>query len=298
MKRILVALDGSSESEQVLQEIARLGTRETAIDLIHVVEDPHHEVPDVGAEVEDLAEDYLRRAAASIKGRAVQIHLWRGRPEEEIPRAAERLHADLIALSTHARKGLSHLFLGSVASAVVRNATIPVLLTRPGMPRPRRGLERILVPVDRSDPTLPILGPVRTLAAYTGAEVVLLQVVTPLIVGDPVTGFTPLGVPDPLPDPGPALDALARELTKEGVLARGVVVHGDPAERILEQAKDLRADLIAMGTSGRKGLSRLMLGSVAEAVVRHMDRAILLQRTPTPAELSARAHGSHDQGAE
>jgi nucleotide-binding universal stress UspA family protein len=297
MRRILVALDGSSESEQILGEVARIGSAETAVDLVHVLDRPQHEIPNAGASLEDVAEEYLHRAAGRLPGRRIRTFLWRGEPEEEIPRAAEALHADLIAMTTHARRGLSHLLMGSVAEAVVRTTSLPVLLTRPGLERPVRPLERILVAVDGTEKSRIACTTARELAAESGAELVLLQVVEPVLVVDPVTGFTPIGIPDPAPDPMPALEDLARRLRQDGVAARALVTHGAAAGRILDGARAVDADLIVLSTLGRRGLSRIMLGSVAEEVVRHMDRPVLLQRVAPVMEAKRQAQ-THSQGAD
>jgi nucleotide-binding universal stress UspA family protein len=298
VNRILVALDGSSESEQILGEVSRIGSRRTSVDLLHVLSSPHHEIPNAGAELEDVAEDYLRRAAGRISDRTVRTYLWRGDPELEIPHAAEALHADLIAMTTHARRGLSSLLMGSVAQAVARLSALPILMTRPGLETPDRPLQRIMVPVDGTEQSAAICTVVRDLAAESGAEVVFFQAVTPLLVVDPVTGFTPLGVPEPLPDPTGGLEKLALQFSREGIPARAVVAHGAAADQILQQARKMDADLIAMSTSARRGLSRLVLGSVAEAVVRHMDRPVLLHRAPSRAEATSRAQEVHAHGAD
>jgi nucleotide-binding universal stress UspA family protein len=290
VKRILVALDGSAESEQILGEVSRIGSADTDVHLLHVLENPRHEVPNAGARVEDLAEEYLRQAAGRIPGRKVRTSLWRGEPEVEIPRAADALHADLIAMTTHARHGLSHLLMGSVAEAVVRNTFLPVLLTRPGLDQPAGPLHRILVAVDGTEKSRVACSTARELAVESGAEIVLLQVVVPLIIGDPVTGFTPIGVPDPAPDPEPVLEDLASRFRKDGLSARVLVSHGAAADRILEEARSVQADLIVLSTEGRRGLSRLVLGSVAENVIRHMDRAVLLQRTVPKTEAREQVH--------
>ena len=298
MQRILVALDGSPESEQILGEVERISTRHTAVDLLHVLPHPHQEVPNLGVDLEDVAETYLEQAAGRIPDRTVRTFLWRGDPQEEILKAARSLKSDLIALTTHARRGLSHLLMGSVAEAVVRNATVPVLLTRPGLARPRKPLERILVPIDATDQSHEVSGTVKDLVADSSAEVILLRVVVPIVVGDPVTGFTPIGVPEPLPDPTPSVEKFAHQLAEEGVKARAVVTFGAAADQILQQAKTLDVDLIAMATAGRKGLRRLMIGSVAEDVVRHTDRPVLLHRIATKAETATQVHQSHVHGAD
>src|SRR5437762_7005085 len=113
MQRILVALDGSPESEQILGEVERVSTRHTPIDLLHVLPHPRQEVPNLGVDLEDVAEIYLEQAAGRIQDRTVRTFLWRGDPQEEIPKAARSLKADLIALTTHARSGLLQLLTGS-----------------------------------------------------------------------------------------------------------------------------------------------------------------------------------------
>ena len=136
-RRILVALDGSAESEQILDEVARLAPADAHLDLLHVVPTYNHSIPGVGFNLEDLATIYLESVAERLQNRRVRTFVWRGAPEEELPKAARSLEADLLAMTTHARKGLSHLLMGSVAEAVVRNSPVPVLLTRPGLRAPR-----------------------------------------------------------------------------------------------------------------------------------------------------------------
>ncbi len=298
MRHILVALDGSPESEKILDEVDRVSARDDSIDLLHVLPNRSHEVANAGVDVEDVAEEYLARIASRIPDRRVRTYIWRGEPEEEIPKAARSLNSDLIAMMTHGRKGLAHLLMGSVAEAVVRNVSMPVLLTRPDFSRARRPLERILVPVDGTARSFEVMSSVRNLVADRGAEVILLQVVVPVIVTDPVTGFTPVGVPTPLPDPAPRLEDSARRLSRAGTPARAVVAYGGAADQILEHARALDVDLIAMATAGRKGLSRFMIGSVAEDVVRRMDRPVLLHRIATKAEAGIQAQEFHAQGAD
>lgn len=294
MRRILIALDGSPEGEQILQEVARVGSADTALDLIHVLPASSRGVPDLGLDAEDVAAEYLDRVARGIRGRKVRTCLWRGEPQEELPKAARSLDADLLALTTHARRGLARLLMGSVAEAVVRSAPVPVLMTRPGLARPVKPLERLLVPCDGSASSLEVLSTVRELAGESGAEVVLLQVIGIPAVVPPELAF----VPPPEPDPAHALDELASRLAREGLRARTMVTRGSPARQILEQARAIDADLIVMTTAGRKGLSRLLLGSVSESVVRRMDRAVVLHRVLPRTEAAARAGELHAQGAD
>lgn len=276
--RVLVALDGSAESEDVLPEAERLAGPNAAFDLIHVLCDSerrglHLHSMDLGE-----ADHYLKRISIRYPHRLVRTHLWTGNPEEVLPIATVKLGAQLIAMTTHARSGLTHLLMGSVAEGVVRRTLEPVLLTRPGVPHQGRRIERVLVAVDGSSESREACETVRRMMPHSDFEMILLQVVAPIIVGDPVTGYVPIRVPRLLPDPAPSLRAFAHHLEEEGMHARALVAFGSATEQILESAKRLDVDLIVMRTSGRTGVSRFFMGSVAEKVIRHMDRSVLIDR--------------------
>jgi nucleotide-binding universal stress UspA family protein len=119
-----------------------------------------------------------------------------------------------------------------------------------------------------------------------------------VLVADPVTGFTPIGIPQPLPDPAPRLEEFARQLARSGLRTRAVVASGDAAAQILDHARSLDADLIAMATAGRKGFSRFVIGSVAENVVRHMDRPVLLHRISPKTDAGSQIQELHAQGTD
>jgi nucleotide-binding universal stress UspA family protein len=293
MQRILVALDGSAESEQILDEVVRIAGRDVGIDLVHVVPALDRPIPGVGLDVDDLAAVYLENVAERLEGHNVRTFVLRGAPEEEIPKAALTLGADLLAMTTHGRRGLSHLLMGSVAEIVVRNSPVPVLMTRPGLPAPRRPVERILVPFDGTAASGEVFDTVRTLAAGREVEVLLLQVVTPLVADSTTLAFLPTPK-----DPALTLEEQVLRLRKQGLRVTPVVAHGDPATQILEHAGKLQVDLIAMSTSGRKGLSRLLLGSVAEQVVRKMDRPVVLHRVAPSSETLPRIQKHHAPGSE
>lgn len=98
--------------------------------------------------------------------------------------------------------------------------------------------------------------------------------------------FTPPGVDtgvwlDELTQAGEELVAKgARTLTEAGLAAQGRVVRGDPREALLEEARREDADLIVVGSHGRTGLSKLVMGSVATYVVTHATRSVLVVKTP------------------
>lgn len=144
-KRILVAVDGSDTATQALQEAIKLAREMQAqLRIVHAVDTVNINLdtefpfpPEVSDALIRQGQGILRHAAAAAKdaGIAVESHLitidtMGHRIPEVIAADADAWHADLIVISTHGRKGLSRLFLGSIAEGIVRVASKPVLLIR------------------------------------------------------------------------------------------------------------------------------------------------------------------------
>ena len=134
---------------------------------------------------------------------------------------------------------------------------------------------RILCPIDFSEQSLAALDVALKVAQQNDAKLYMLNV-APVPAG--AAGFQPVPL-DPYPylekDRQQQLAKLAREKIPGSVRYETLVISGDPAERVLEAARSLEADLIVMGSHGRKGLSRIVLGSVAERVVRESSTPVL-----------------------
>lgn len=179
---------------------------------------------------------------------------------------------DLIVMGTHGRRGLRHLLLGSVAEEVVRRAQCPVLTVRE---RPvldgRKWPSRIVVPLDFSEHSELALTYAAELVDEVGAALDLLHVVEPAAVPDPyVSGG--VGLPFDV--------EAARERVQETLEERASVILGPSrpstihvevgraASQIADFAAEREADLIIMSSHGHAGLDRVLLGSVAEGVVR------------------------------
>jgi nucleotide-binding universal stress UspA family protein len=195
---------------------------------------------------------------------------------------------DLLVMTTHGRGPFSRFWIGSVADQLVRSSPIPLLVVRPkeGVPdhdqEPR--LRHILIPLDGSELAEKILAPAVALGRLTSADYCLLGVhdqpaemeVDPLLF--------PLGPGySPCPNESKAVDTylerVAQRLRVEGLTVRTRTVSGQPAATaILHEAQAGRIDLIAMETHGRGGLNRVLLGSVADKVVRGATITVLVQR--------------------
>ncbi|GEM82780.1 universal stress protein [Meiothermus hypogaeus] len=211
---------------------------------------------------------------------------------EGIVYLANRSHCDLIVMGTHGREGLGRMLLGSVAERVSRLAKMPVMLVRgDGQVEPSTGLfERILAPVDGSEAGRPALEMADQLAVQLGAELQILHVVPPLpapVVGPYGSNMTAFNWEDTLramEEQGEAIVENAHKLAKAPRVKTALLKAQTrrEADVIVDFARDSRADLIVMGTHGRTGLERLLLGSVAEGVAHHAPVPLLLVR-PVPA---------------
>lgn len=188
--------------------------------------------------------------------------------------AAEDEDVDLIAMGTHGR-GLSRLLLGSVAAEVVRLAECPVLTVRgPGRDeevRPAGAPDRILVPVDFSEHAATALRYGLGLAETYGAELHVLHVIEEAIYPEFYYPILASSLPTP-PELRRRVESELRGWVGERTGSDGeVAVHvgsGRAPREIAALGEELDADLIVLSSHGRTGLERVLLGSVAEGVVR------------------------------
>jgi nucleotide-binding universal stress UspA family protein len=278
-RNILVPLDGSKETEAILPEVLRIATPEDRIHFLHVV--PPVPAP-AGLPVSHLiglleqALAYLQTTRQkALPGRRGLDLVRSGDAAQEILGVALEKNIHLIAMSTHARTGLSRFLLGSVAAKVVEASQLPVLLVRPALPRASTALRKILVAVEGSETASDLLESVKTLAAPSTAEIILFHAVEPVADPSPQWRAGPLSI---LSTPEHRLQDLADRLEQEGYVAWPVVSQGAPVEEILRQARRLEVDLIALATHARSGLERMLDGSVAEGVLKQSPVPVLLQK--------------------
>lgn len=199
---------------------------------------------------------------------------------------AAEWNMDLIVMATHGRRGLSHMWLGSVAEEVVRRASCPVLTVRTGAhERELTETGRILVPIDFSDATEQTLQCARTFSTLLDAELHLLHVIEQPIQPVFYEAYTEL-----VPATNEELARTARtELNKlqETMGLEKTTAHvtgGFPATEVLDFAEREEIDLIIMGSQGLTGLAHLLLGSVAERVVRRAPCPVLVVKKEEEAE--------------
>lgn len=301
MKTLLLPLDGSAFSAKAIPVAAALAKRTGATLHVVTVLDPSAYVPFVPGEVlvpvmdtETLA---ARRAAdeAAIAGEAAALRatgiacegrLLEGVVQDTLADYAAEIHADLVIMTTHGRSGLERLWLGSVASSFLHRAPCPVFLVRPTggqtldaqHPLPTGP---IMVPLDGSPFGESVLPHAEALAAALGTHLALFSVAIPHAVP-----MAPFGTEALLADDTDLTrqehDARERLAILQRMLPPGttadVITDMTAARAIIDRAAAMQAGVIAMATHGRTGLARLVLGSVADAVLRGAPQSLLLYR--------------------
>jgi nucleotide-binding universal stress UspA family protein len=199
----------------------------------------------------------------------IQKQISSGTPPERLLAYVEDQGIDLVVMGTHGRRGVQRMLLGSVTEEVVRKAPCPVLTVNPEAEiQPTPTLRRILVPVDFSDAAKAAVRHAQQLALLYGAKLHLLHVVEEVVYPS-AYGVEPpvLPIEDVVNRVETSMGAMVRdELGDEHVEVTATV--GYAPMTILDYAEDTGADLIVIATHGRSGLDRVLLGSVAERVLR------------------------------
>jgi nucleotide-binding universal stress UspA family protein len=294
-RSILVPLDRSWFAELALPLALGIARRANArLDLVEVhalylLEDPYGGwspfEPDRDAERKRQEQRYLdatAKWATCVSPVSVTRHVLSGSavlPSTVAKSILERAHigqADLIVMTTHGRGRLSRFGRGSVTDELIRRSDVPVLVVRPekapGL-NPEPVLDNILIPLDGSALAEQVLDPALDLARLMGARCSLLRVVE--------TRSSPAdralcGSPEKAQAEA-YLERVAARVREQGLPVRTrVAVARHAAEAILEEASAQASDLIALATHGRGCLQRLLLGSVAEKLVRAAASPVLV----------------------
>lgn len=291
-KKLLCPIDFSPGSQQALT-VATDIARETGAELVIVhawylparafageYPIPEHMIQKMLDEAGRALDDATRRVAELGLPR-VSSRLLRGVPWDQITQAARDDSAiDAIVMGTHGRSGVARVFLGSMTEQVIRHAPCSVLAIREqGATLPFRN---ILCPIDFSDDSLASIERAAELAAQGATGIKLLHVI------EPVLTYSELSMGEN------HLAAFGHKVTRElagwaSDLASKVTVPvttamevGRPGARILATLDaDPTIDLVIMGSHGRTGIKRVLLGSVAEKVLRHAACPVLIERPRT-----------------
>lgn len=291
-RNILVPTDFSGAARQALQLAVRLAPPGCTVHVMHVItpteSDPYSPVrlrPEGQARQrlpEEVTDELLQQLVQDVATDHVAVaRAWRRASDVvgAILDYADTVEAELIVLGTHGRRGLQRFLLGSVAEAIVRRASVPVLTVREHARVPE-AIQHILVPTDFSEDARMALREAARWAAHFRARLTLLHVLAPAVIPVSVTEMAALY------EVMPGLqERIQEELTRwieadvpEAVVSDIRIEEGPVDLTILEQARQDQADLIVMATHGRSGVARWLLGSVTERVLRQAPCPVLTLR--------------------
>jgi nucleotide-binding universal stress UspA family protein len=286
---ILVPTDFSQPSDAALAHARRLANSTGAtLHVLHVVDNMFLRA--VLADPRDYETAALRRLQDRVpvedRGAPAILVVERSdEPADEITSYARTHDIDLIVMGTHGRGRMAHLLLGSVAEKVARTAPCPVLTMRDNpLAAGVEGL-RILVPTDFSACSDAAAGCAKRLAAKLGGSVRLLHVIEDAAVG--ASFGSELFTPEPHAVQTERIREARIELSRRiltdsrsRVTVTSDVIQGPVAAMITAYAADTGFDLIVMGTRGRGGLAHLLMGSIAESVIRTAHCPVLTVKSP------------------
>ncbi|MFB6301247.1 MAG: universal stress protein [Haloferacaceae archaeon] len=289
--RILLPTDGSDVAEAASETAVAFARRFDAdLRAIHVREPA--ELPTGVAAGEGAADRYdggeraTERVAELAADAGVDVTTAVRDREDSVHGTilayADRHDADCIVMGTHGRTGLDRLALGSVAERTLRESPVPVVTVH-GDTAVDPDLDAVLVPTDDSDPARAAADHAVDLATATGATLHTVHVVDVTAFG---AGADAPQVLDALREAGRrAIDEVVDRAEAADVSAvEASVLSGAPHDAILDYADEYDTDCIVLGTHGRTGVSRYLLGSVAERVVRLADVPVIVIPSPETAD--------------
>lgn len=294
--RILVAIDGSAAAARAVDFVGGIrwpaGTEIVVAEAVQSGEGLFGgpwpsmamvEVSRLETEIRSGAEQDVCEAAERLvrPGLTVETAVLRGRPATAISERARAMGADLIVVGHRGHGRISPMLLGSISSELVDHASAPVLVVR------GTSMERVVLAWDGSSCAARAAGLLCTWPIFAGSSI---RVVSVADIEVPWwTGFPEPGSPELMPIFVETAEASRRHhdelvvsmtdtLRAAGLSATGDRLEGDAATEILARAGATKTDLIVLGTHGRTGLARLVIGSVARNVLHHATCSVLIVR--------------------
>ena len=198
-------------------------------------------------------------------------HLQMGSPAEVIVSIAEEQKADLIVMGARGLGPIKERLLGSVSHRILTLAHCATLIVN----GPVKAMKQILLPLQGPSDTESAIRFLQLKPFHDAVEVTLLTVLPSTEPPWPDDAAAAAASAEILEKQADYIESVAERLRAIGYQAHGVAVNGTPANMILQQAATLRSDLILMGTSGRQGITRFVLGSVSHAVLHQMPCPVL-----------------------
>lgn len=293
-RQILIPLDGSAFAETALPLALEISRRTGAKVHVATVLEPVTSFAYEGWEgaAVEWSNQYLEDVLERIKGQAggkVTHAVLSGHTIDMLQGECEAHGVDVVVMASHGRGTMSRLWLGSVADGFVRQAGVPVVVVRPeesaeAMSTFEHTFETLFIPLDGSELSEQALGHATEFGELFDSAYHLTRIVSyPVDIASPYLPHTAQLNQQTLDDAkkGAAdyLEAHAENMRRRGLrVTTSVAVDAQAGHGILSESEAVGADMVAMATHGRKGLSRAILGSAADKVLRGLHLPLLLYR--------------------
>lgn len=299
-RRMLIPLDGSMLAEQAVPYALALASPGSELVLLHVlpgaepVTGARGEVVAAADEVTHGVETTVREELAALARRLVTrqdvpvgVETAVGDPAARILDVARDRAATMIVLASHGRGAIGRWTFGSVADRVARSSAVPVVIVRPQdapVEAGAVGVRRLVVPLDGSPTAAQAVPVASALARALRLPILLVTAVDPSQAVSPIVGYGAAFSDAVYQDLVAQLTSDARALVEQtgarligaGVTTDWQILVGPPAAAIMDAT--VGGDLIVMTSHGRSGLSRWLIGSVAEKLVRQGPVPVMIVR--------------------
>lgn len=280
-KKILVAFDGSESSKNALHQAFRLANDEKCWITVVSVAPPYRgdldliAIKDVAASLRKPCEEALREAEkiAEQERALIKTVCEEGEPYERIVDLADAENCDVIVMGRRGLRRLERVLVGSVTARVIGHTQRDVLVV------PRNtyiGWKRLLVATDGSRYSRVAVEKAIAFARSYGSQLLIISVV------DVPTEFyaeAPKAVEDLVRKAKEYTAEAKRQAEAAGVKADTFVAEGDADAAIVKLAKEQKAEMMIMGSHGRTGLRRLLMGSVTEKVIGNAPCPVLVVKS-------------------
>ena len=282
--KTLLAVDGSDNSYAAVHALRYLAQAEQLI-LLHTLDVPRPAYPmmppEVAGEHNTTVEQSVREEGERLLARVQSLlplhagpstkHLRLGFPAEVIVWMAKEQNADLIVMGARGLGPLKERLFGSVSHRILTLAPCATLIVN----GPVKAMKQILLPLQGPSDAEAAVRFLQLKPFHDAVEVTLLTVLPSTGPPRPGDAAGAAAAAEALEEQADYIDGVAERLRAIGYQAHGVAVLGTPSTMILQQATTLRSDLILMGTRGRQGIARFVLGSVAHDVLHQMPCPVL-----------------------
>lgn len=289
--KLLIAVDSANSTEVLVDAVGvRPWPEGTTAHVLSVVVDAdiplevwrefgygkdtvRREMENRGNQITSLAVEGLKKVRIPA-----EVVVTRGNPRVLIPFFARKWSSDLIFVRAHVRRDLEHWMVGSVARAVVTSAPCTVQIVRDQPKDHAHTLDsarRVLLATDGSETSMAAAEALAVRPWPEGSEFRIVTVEEPWLIRPSSSTLN--------------INSAEEVLVSAGLKATAAVLSGNPKEVILEEAKKWIADLIVVGSHGRRGFKRFLLGSVSEAVAMNARCSVVVVRDPARLSRGSRA---------